>query len=235
MPLKKIEPILNTSKHAARVLVSNDALLVHCAGWKKQCGTTIHLNDPIARLRDAIEHRCNVACSTLQIGDQYPGNLTGALAIIVDPGSVTNITNCCHRDAGTMPNGCKGRTPGWCEDTKTGQQIVGMNLDDAIKNRLQQDYNEICVHSFDVMGLLVCGPFPIRYPIEDPRSEEDRYFDPQPPSEMEIYAADLMTYFPETQIYLWDSASGLHALEVDVASGNASAGRNISLSDLYGV
>lgn len=198
---------------AAQVLIQHQAVLVHCAGYVQMVHAVERISDPIERLRTALQVHCAVSCSTIVKNDMYRpngvSNLTGPLALILDPVYLKNITMCCHMDAGTRvdPNDSNARI-GKCMDRITQESFPDLTLSDAILRRAGWEYNEICVRDYEVRGILITD-VPARYPSVDARSEWDRLFDPRIPEERIITPTELQLEFPGITIYSWDPVKGL--------------------------
>lgn len=228
----RLEPILNTSTEVAKVLAKHNALLVHCAGYVWQGGNADDMEEPMARLRKVMTERCNVSCSTLVPGDSYRGNestnLTGPVGLILDPGGMENITSAHCDDNGTKPNGCKGRT------LIDGGAPPNMPLSEAIIKRATNRYNEICTHSYDVLGVLVCEPLPAKYRAA-PSLIEDEEGNLTPQLSEPTYSASILrSVFPDLPLYFWHAEHGLrpHLLARD---GELHLGSPIRSAEIYGV
>jgi hypothetical protein len=228
----KLAPILNNSTEVAEVLAMHNALLVHCAGYVWQGGNAVDMEEPMARLRKVITERCNVSCSTLVSGDSYrcndSTNLTGPVGLILDPGSMENITSAHFDDNGTMRNGCKGRT------LLGGGAPPNIPLSEAIIKRPKDRYNEICTHSYDVLGLIVCEPLPAKYrAVTSWTLDEDGDSTPQL-IEPTYSASKLRSVFPDLPLYFWHAEKGLrpHLLARD---GELHLGSPICSAEIYGL
>lgn len=151
----------------AQILATHGVILVHCSGDVKGVGTvTTNSYSPIERLVNCVEHRPDVSCSTVKVGDSLSHqdplqkNFYGPLGLIIDPLSFANITLAYPNDAGSS----------FCEVTKkrTGGRGLGRNTEndvcDAITKRgtvVEANYpatgwNEICCHNFKIVGLYAC-------------------------------------------------------------------------------
>lgn len=233
----------NNFTEAAAVLVQHNALLVHCAGHVQMVAGVDRIEDPVDRLQNAIRLMCNVACSTLVPGDVYLANsgtnITGPLGLILDPVSPGNITMCCHFDAGTFADKAnpKART-GACIDRRTNERFPGLTLTDAIARRARTEYNEICCHSYRVLGLLVAED-PARFggnDITEPVYDEDGILTGirlLPSSGYSFTCAALRPLFPELPIYRWFPNQGIRRFEGSDAQGSPILSDPISVASIY--
>lgn len=229
----KLAPILNNSTEVAEVLAMHNALLVHCAGYVWQGGNADDMEEPMARLRKVMAERCNVSCSTLIMGDSYrcndSTNLTGPVGLILDPGSMENITSAHYDDNGTMRNGCKGRT------LLGGGAPPNIPLSEAIIKRPKDRYNEICTHSYDVLGLIVCEPLPAKYrAVTSWTLDEDGNSTPQL-IEPSYNATALQNHFPELPLYSWHAQHGLRQYVPAENSDRFLLGEPICVKHIYNV
>jgi hypothetical protein len=201
------------------------------------------VDDPIQRLRDAIRLRCNVACSTLVPGDVYRAygatNMTGPIGLILDPLSLGNITMCCHLDAGTTVDKTNPKVRnGVCIDRKTNEQFPGLTLTDAITLRARTEYNEICCHGYEVLGLLVAedtATFGGNDITESVYDEDGNLTDIRllPSSGYRFTCADLREQFPELPIYRWFSGQDIRQFEGSDAQGCPILSEPISVAAIY--
>jgi hypothetical protein len=201
------------------------------------------VENPIERLSDAIRLRCNVACSTLVPGDVYRANgatnMTGPIALILDPVSLGNITMCCHFDAGTTGDKANPKVRnGACINRSTHERFSDLTLADAISRRAKTEYNEICCHSYEVLGLLVAEDPAIfgGNDITESVYDEDGYLaeiQMLPASGFRFTCVDLRQHFPELPIYRWFSGEGISRFEGSDARGLPILSAPISVASIY--
>lgn len=138
---------------AIDVLIKNDALLVHCAGYAKMVGNA-HTNQLgyLERLQVAAEGDLELACSTVREGDWTSiaeiRNYTGPCGLVLRPIGENAITYAWHKDAGTSI-GENGRRAGISADA------LVFPLDRAISCRAADTYNEVGVLGYEVLGIFM--------------------------------------------------------------------------------
>lgn len=202
-----------------------------------------HIENPIERLHNAIRLRCNVACSTLVTGDEYRANgatnMTGPFGLILDPVALGNITMCCHVDAGTTGVRANPKVRnGACMDRRTNERFPGLTLADAISRRAITEYNEICCHSYEVLGLLVAEDpaiFGGNEITESVYDEDGNLTDIRilPESGYHFTCADLREQFPELPIYRWFSGKDIRQFKGSDAQGLPILSEPISVASIY--
>jgi len=201
------------------------------------------IENPVERLQNAIRLRCNVACSTLVPRDVYRANggtnMTGPLGLILDPVILGNITMCCHFDAGTSGDRANPKVRnGVCMNLRTNERFPGLNLTDAISQRARTEYNEICCHSYEVLGLLVAedpATFGGNEIMEHVFDEDGNLTDirPHPSSGYSFTCGELRQHFPELPIYRWFSGQGIRLFQGSDAQGSPVLSEPITVASIY--
>lgn len=150
----------NMPKSKIDIFLRNKCVLVHCAGFVKMVGNKdTNSLKYLDRLNRVVKNTNSaIACSTVTHSDTYEqNNYTGKLGVVIKPKSKGSILLCSSGDAGTTPE---------CRDGMKGN-IISSDLDfeNAIVNRKSNEYNEVCVCEYEIIGIFF--DCPVQYADEN--------------------------------------------------------------------
>ena len=136
------------------VFKSNDVFLAHCLTQNGGAGNAFSKDRNLyQRLSDTINNKPEISCSTIKQGDTLEylkiTNFFGPVGLIL---TNTNITFASSVDSGTsvLINGKRNYI--LTHDTYPTE----VNIKNAIVNRPNKWYNELCSDSYNIFGLFIC-------------------------------------------------------------------------------
>lgn len=132
------------------ILLRYKCVLMHFAGFIKMVGNKdINSLKYLDRLNRVVKNTDSaVACSTVtQSGTYEQDNYTGKFGGVIKLKSEGSILYCSSGDAGTTPEYKEGR--------KDNMKNSDSNFENAIFNRVANEYNKISVCEYEIMGVFL--------------------------------------------------------------------------------
>lgn len=134
------------NKSACDVLISQNAILAHCVANYYGAGNQDVPDTIYDRIRACFKNDIELACSTIVKGDyvaENHNNYFGPIGLIIVPGEITHATS---RDAGS-----------WLDKRTSRREYTCNNIPliEAIRQRPQDNYNEICVKNYSIPGIFI--------------------------------------------------------------------------------
>ena len=134
------------------ILKHNNVFIAHCSSYAEMfCSNYTKSFSELGKLTNAAKGGREISCSTIGPNDVQGGNFTGYIGLILNPKSLSSITWASPSDGGTRAPEKEGQPR-----IKPYVQIITEQLlIESVTKRSNNEYNEICINEYDVLGVFM--------------------------------------------------------------------------------